>query len=172
MIHMKVSGLEETIQHVDRVHRSLISKQKQMLEKLAAIGVETASIKFISAQYDGFNDVKVSEPEWIDENKLQIVASGQAVGFIEFGTGVHYAERHPKADEFGAIRGGYGQHKGLKNSWGYYGDPGTNGKEVAKKNGQVVVITNGNPPARAMYDAGKEMRSRILEIAKEVYGDD
>jgi len=172
MIRIRISGLEETIQHIDRVRDSLVSKQKLMLEKLAAIGVETASIKFTFAQYDGVNDVEVSEPEWVDDNKLQIVASGNAVGFIEFGTGVHYGEIHPKANEFGAIRGGYGQHKGLRDSWGYYGDPGTNGKEVTKKDGRVVVITHGNPPARAMYDAGKEMRNKIREIAKEVYGND
>ena len=38
------------------------------------------------------------------------------------------------------------------------------------KQGNEVVITHGNPPARAMYDAAKVMRSKIVDIAREVYG--
>ena len=93
--------------------------------------------------------------------------------FIEFGSGVHYVEQHPKASEMGAVRGGYGQNKGLKDTWAYYGDPGTNGEPAKGKKGEKgLVFTHGNPPARAMYDAGKEMRERIAEIAREVFMND
>ena len=56
----------------------------------------------------------------------------------------------------------------------YYGEPGTNGRVVRtqQKEGEEavdVIRTHGNPPARAMYDAGKAMRERIVEIAREVY---
>ena len=70
------------------------------------------------------------------------------------------------------VRGEYGQGKGSQDSWGYYGNPGTNGR-VVKENGKgSLVITHGNPPARAMYDAGKEMREQVRAIAKEVFGND
>ena len=72
--------------------------------------------------------------------------------------------------ELGFIRGEYGEGKGSNESWGYYGDPGTNGRVIKKKSGQTVVITHCNPPSRAMYDSAKVMRSKIVDIAREVYG--
>lgn len=157
------------MKNLQEYKKSIPERNRRMIEKLADIGIQTASVRFLQAQYDGTNDAKVTGPEWIDENKLLIVASGQSVGFIEFGTGIFYSEEHPKASEFGAIRGSFGKHNGLQRTWGYYGDPGTNGIEIKKKNGNTVVLTHGNPPARAMYEAGKEMRARIAEIAREVY---
>jgi hypothetical protein len=70
------------------------------------------------------------------------------------------------------MRGKYGQGKGSRDSWGYYGIPGTNGHVLKETDKGTVVLTNGNPPARAMYDSVKEMRSRILSVAREVYGSD
>lgn len=172
MIKISVSGLDETIKHLEKVKKSLASKQKNLLERLAKIGIDVAAVKFKTAQYDGVNDVTVDKsPEWIDDTTLAIVARGQAVAFIEFGTGVHYAEKHPTATQVGAIRGSYGQGKGKKDSWTYYGEPGTNGRVVrtVQEDATTVIRTHGNPPARAMYDAGKEIRERIVEIAKEVY---
>lgn len=168
MIGIKVTGVDGVISRLKEMQKNLSDvKMRLFLEKLAHIGIETADVKFRTAQYDGTNDVTVSSsPEWIGDNALAISASGTAVLFIEFGTGVHYTETHPLADEFGYVRGGYGQHKGLRDRWGYYGEPGTNG--VPKRGGEVI-ITHGNPPARAMYDAGKEIRQRITETAREVF---
>lgn len=175
MIKISVSGLDETIKHLEQVKKSLEIKQHRLMERLAEIGIDVASVRFKTAQYDGINDVSVDKsPEWIDEHTLAIVARGQAVAFIEFGTGVHYAEKHPTASKVGAVRGSYGQGKGKRDSWTYYGEPGTNGRVVRtiQKEGEEavdVIRTHGNPPARAMYDAGKAMRERIVDIAREVY---
>lgn len=164
----RISGLDETIRHLEEEKKRIRNKQHELLEKLAAIGIETATIRFAQASYDGTKDVAVpQEPEWDGDNKLRISAEGSTVSFIEFGTGVHYADSHPKAGEFGAVRGGYGYGLGKMDSWRYTGEPGTNGVESEKHPGQIV--THGNPPARAMYDSAEEMRSKILEIAKEVY---
>ena len=98
MIKISVSGLDETIKHLEQVKKSLEIKQHRLMERLAEIGIDVASVRFKTAQYDGINDVSVDKsPEWIDEHTLAIVARGQAVAFIEFGTGVHYAEKHPTA---------------------------------------------------------------------------
>jgi len=172
-MRIRFTGLSETIQHLEEYQKRIEDKQHTLLEKLAEIGIDTATVRFSQAQYDGVKDVDVpKDPEWVSDNTLQISAVGSTVSFIEFGTGVHYTESHPKAGEFGAIRGGYGHGLGKLDSWRYKGEPGTNGELITEGKHTGEILTHGNPPARAMYDAGKEMRAKIQEIAKEVYGHD
>ena len=135
-------------------------------DRLAQEGMEIASIKFSQAVYDGTNDVSVTmEPR--GNNVRAVVATGGATLFIEFGTGVTYPDDHPEAGELGMKRGEYGH--GKQHSWGYYGDPGTNGVLKEKKNGGFVVITHGNPANMPMYETVKELQDRLTEIAKEVF---
>lgn len=137
-------------------------------DRLAQEGMEIASIKFSQAVYDGTNDVSVTvEPR--GNNVRAVVATGGATLFIEFGTGVTYPDDHPEAGELGIKRGEYGQGHGKQHSWGYYGDPGTNGVLKEKKNGGFVVITHGNPANMPMYETVKELQDRLTEIAKEVF---
>lgn len=165
------TNVDTIISQLKQYRDSLQSKTKTMLERLAEIGIDTAQVKFASAQYDGDNDVVVtSTPQWISDTELAIKAEGSAVTFIEFGAGVFYPDRHPMEAELGFIRGEYGEGKGSNDSWGYYGNPGTNGRVIQKKSGKTVVITHGNPPARGMYEASKDMRNKIIDIAREVYG--
>lgn len=137
-------------------------------DRLAQEGLEIASVKFSQAVYDGTNDVSVTvEPR--GNNVRAVVATGGATLFIEFGTGVTYPDDHPEAAELGMKRGEYGQGHGKQHSWGYYGDPGTNGVLKEKKNGGFVVITHGNPANMPMYETVKELQDRLTEIAKEVF---
>lgn len=137
-------------------------------DRLAQEGMEIASVKFSQAVYDGTNDVSVTvEPR--GSNVRAVVATGGATLFIEFGTGVTYPDNHPEAEELGMKRGEYGQGHGKQHSWGYYGDPGTNGVLKEKKNGGFVVITHGNPANMPMYETVKELQDRLTEIAKEVF---
>ena len=137
-------------------------------DRLAQEGMEIASIKFSQAVYDGTNDVSVTvEPR--GNNVRAVVATGGATLFIEFGTGVTYPDDHLEAGELGMKRGEYGQGHGKQHSWGYYGEPGTNGVLKEKKNGGFVVITHGNPANMPMYKTVKELQDRLTEIAKEVF---
>lgn len=137
-------------------------------DRLAQEGMEIASVKFSQAVYDGTNDVSVTvEPR--GNNVRAVVATGGATLFIEFGTGVTYPDDHSEAGELGMKRGEYGQGHGKQHSWGYYGDPGTNGVLKEKKNGGFVVITHGNPANMPMYETVKELQDRLTEIAKEVF---
>lgn len=163
-----VKGLDSLIKRVNTMQKQLQSRIPLFLERLAQIGVDTASVRFKSAQYDGVNDVNVSA-RMKGSNTIVITASGKAVLFIEFGTGITYTEEHPKASDMGAVRGGYGQGKGNQSSWGYYGEAGTNGRVIKTTDKGDLVITRGNPPARAMYEADKAIMSQILKIAKEVF---
>lgn len=172
-IRVSVSGADRFISRLKSYQKSLKNKQKKLLERLAEIGIDVASAKFSTAQYDGENDVIVGKvPQWSGEDKLIISATGNSITFIEFGTGVHFTEQHPKAVDFGYTRGGYGHHLGLLDSWRYKGVRGSNGEPITEGSHAGEIITHGNPPARAMYDAGKEMRNKIVEIAREVFSSD
>lgn len=137
-------------------------------DRLAQEGMEIASIKFSQAVYDGTNDVSVTvEPR--GNNVRAVVATGGATLFIEFGTGVTYPDNHPEARDRNMKRGEYGQGHGKQQSWGYYGEPGTNGVLKEKKNGGFVVITHGNPANMPMYETKKELQFQLTRIAKEVF---
>lgn len=166
---IKILGINSLKQKLDKLDKinSDSSFKKRVLTKLAKIGIKEADLIFSKAQYDGTNDVKLLEPKWVNDYTVQIVAQGNAVTFIEFGSGVFYSEQHPNAAEMGAIRGEYGKGKGKQKTWGYYGEPGSKGV-IRKTNGKGnLVTTHGNPPAKAMYTASEVIRSKILEIIRE-----
>ena len=66
-------------------------------------------------------------------------------------------------------RGTYGKGRGKQSSWGYYGEPGSNGLVKEKPNGTTVVITHGNPANMPMYETVKELEGRVYTLAKEVF---
>lgn len=172
-IKVKLSNIDEAIKAIEDYEKRLEKKRKTFIERLSEIGVETARVSFREAQYDGDNDVVVSDGEWLDDNRFVFSATGRSVTFIEFGAGVHYSSPpHPKADEFGFTRGSYGHGLGKLDSWRYEGNPGTNGEVITSGEHKGQIRTQGNPANRCMYEAGKEMRNKIKEIAKEVFGSD
>jgi hypothetical protein len=172
-IKCNLGNIDEAIRQIEEYEKRIVKKRKIFLEKLAEIGVDVATTKFSNAQYDGTNDVVLGKPEWINDNKLVISATGKSVMFIEFGTGVHYAsESHPKAGEFGFVRGTYGHGLGKLDSWRYKGNRGSKGELIENGPHKGEIETHGNPANRCMYDASKEMRRKIREIAKEVFGSD
>lgn len=177
MFSISVTGVDSIIKRLESYTKNLEEKNRIFMERLAQIGIDTASVMFKNAAYDGANgDVTVDRtPHWEGENTLVISASGEKILFIEFGTGVHYVE-HPKGAEMGYIHGTYGLGLGAnKNGWAYYGEMGSNPTPPARivrttDDGRAVIRTKGNPPARAMYEASKKMRYKMAEIAREVYG--
>lgn len=170
-IKCNLSNLDKAIKQIEDYRKYLQRKQKLLMERLAEIGINSATISFQNALYAGVNDVVVEQtPTWIDDNKLVISAHGSSITFIEFGTGITYTSpEHPKAGELGFTRGGYGKGRGKRKGWGYYGEPGNIGTPIKDKPG--LVFTRGNPASRSMYDAGKQMREQITTIAKEIFND-
>ncbi len=142
----------------------LSSKYSKALERIATIGGGTARVKFTQAFYAGKNDVEV-EVKRVSATKYQVVASGETVLFIEFGTGV----ANPELVEPSGLtykHGTYGKGKGANpNGWIYVGEQGNAGQPIA----DGVYKTKGNPPARAMYDASKDMRAEITRIFREEF---
>lgn len=161
-------GIDTLLREIESYTVWLKERSQVLLDRLAQAGFEVASARFAKAVYDGTNDASVSL-ETRSEGMRAVVAVGASVLFIEFGTGVTYPDNHPQAAELGMKRGEYGQGHGKQSSWGYYGDPGTNGVVKMKKDGSTVVITHGNPANMPMYETVKELEAMLPELVKEVF---
>ena len=125
-------------------------------------------MRFNMAPYDGERDATVGNLTWVDKNTAQIIASGRTVLFIEFGTGVHFNQGDSYGTDHGYGPGTYGPH-GFDDWWFYAGHPGNAGGTYAQ-NRDNLTITHGNPAGRVMYNTAKEMRGKVEEIAREVFG--
>ena len=167
-VPLSVSGIDRAIKEVQTYRNWLKRRTGVLLDRLAEEGYSVASANFAKAEYDGTNDVTVSVEQKNDKARA-VVAIGASVLFIEFGTGVTYPDNHPEAAELGMHRGAYGAGHGKQHSWGYYGDPGTNGQVREKANGNQVVITHGNPANMSMYETVKHLRMILPGLAKEVF---
>lgn len=161
-------GIDTLLREIESYTIWLKERSQILLDRLAQAGVEVASARFAKAAYDGTNDASVSL-ETRGDGVRAVVAVGASVLFIEFGTGVTYPDNHPQAAELGMKRGEYGQGHGKQSSWGYYGDPGTNGVVKTKKDGSTVVITHGNPANMPMYETVKELEVMLPDLVKEVF---
>lgn len=115
-VSLNPSGIQKLIDALKAKKKWLEEKTEELVKELAEIGVQTASVKFADAIYDGTNDVTVEKEQ--DGSLSAIVrASGDTVLFIEFGTGITYPDNHPEASALGMTRGSYGHHLGLLESW-------------------------------------------------------
>ena len=167
-VSLSQRGIDTLLREIESYTVWLKERSQVLLDRLAQAGFEVASARFAKAAYDGTNDASVSM-ETRSEGVRAVVAVGASVLFIEFGTGVTYPDNHPQAEELGMKRGEYGQGHGKQSSWGYYGDPGTNGVVKMKKDGSTVVITHGNPANMPMYETVKELEAMLPDLVKEVF---
>lgn len=136
---------------LDEYFADLIEKANTVCERLATIGAVRASLDFSRAIYNGTNDVAVTvEP--ID-NGYAIHATGNAVLFIEFGSGASYGYGHPEPEGYGP-----GTYPGK----GHWDDP--SGWWYGNHEHSY-----GNPPAQAMYNAKRDIQAEVQRIADEVF---
>lgn len=165
--NLSSKSINRAIKEIEAYKKDVLKKMELFVERIATIGVAEASIRFTTAIYDGTNDVFVSlHPSG---SGYVIEAKGQAVAFIEFGSGVYHntSEPYPNPRPDGVVGiGEFGDGKGQRKAWFYEGDPGTNG-EVQSSG---VVKTRGNPASMPMWYATEEMRNSIESIAREVFG--
>ncbi len=156
---LSIESIDNAITELKAFRDSLERKKDKLLEELANIGVREASVRFTTAMYDGINDSSVTLET--TTGGYVIKAEGHAVAFIEFGAGVYHnsGEPYPDPRPEGIVGiGEYGKGYGKRQAWGFIDDSGE------------LVITHGNPAAMPMWYASEEMRSKILKIAREVFG--
>ena len=151
------ASINAAIKQVREYKKDFLAKEKLFVKRLGEIGVSVATTGFSVADYDGNNDVTV-RLEW-NGNRAVVIADGETVGFIEFGTGI----RNPEWDNTGMDytpprHGTYGKKHGAR-PHGWYFKPGEGS----------VQHTFGNYPAEAMRTARDVMIERIIRIAREVW---
>lgn len=147
-----ITGVNKTMTDLKRAVSA--KRLSDIITKLADEGAEQARTAFSLADYDGGNDVEVSVKS-IAGGKA-VVARGKSVLFIEYGSGMRYGYGHPEPLEYGP--GTWSEGPNGKGHWkdphGWF-IPGTR------------MRTYGNPPAMAMYEAGKEMVKDLPRIVRE-----
>jgi hypothetical protein len=152
-------NIDRAINELKQFKQQFLIREQRLLEGLARIGLQEASVRFTTAMYDGTNDVSVH----LDtiSNGYAIVADGKAVAFIEFGAGVYHngSEPYPNPRPTGIVGiGEYGKGMGKRKAWGY------------KNENDELVITRGNPAAMPMWYASEEIKNSVLRVVKEVFG--
>lgn len=151
-------SITAAIKEVEKYKAWVQKKSEVLCERLALIGAKEASVRFTTAMYDGNNDVEVTVSP--NKNGWMITAKGQAVAFIEFGSGVYHnpVEPYPNPRPEGIVGiGEYGKGYGKRQGWVYYDE---------NKN---KVFTRGNPAAMPMWYASQEILNSVTQIAKEVF---
>ena len=158
-VELSEQSVAQALKDVKRFQKRLETKKRLLIERLALIGAQEASIRFATAIYDGVNDSTVNVRRIA--NGWAIVAKGNAVCFIEFGAGVYHnqSEPYPNPRPPGVVGiGEYGLGKGKRQGWVF-------------KNGKEKIFTRGNPAAMPMWYATEEMRRSVLAVAREVFSD-
>lgn len=152
-------SFDKALKQIREYEREFEAKEKEFVKRLAEIGVSVASTGFQLADYDGEKDVVVTMNQ--NGTEATVIASGETVGFIEFGTGVLNPEWSGSA-ETGykpPAHGTYGKGLG-KNPNGWYFKQGEGAK---------ARHTFGNAPAEAMLTARDKMIEQVTRIAREVW---
>ena len=135
-------SVADAIKQLEQYKRDFLAKEELFVKRLAEIGVSVASTGFATADYDGVNDVVVTFEQ--QGNRATVVASGETVGFIEFGTGVKFPEWDNSGTEYTPPRHGtYGKGMGARPKGWYF----------KQSEGAAAQHTYGNQPAEAMRTA-------------------
>lgn len=151
-------SINEAIKKLQQYEKEFKSKETEFVRRLKELGVSVATTGFSMADYDGVNDVLVTETQL--GNRALVIAYGETVGFIEFGTGVKFPEYNSAGLEFTPPpHGSYGKGKG-KNPHGWF---------FTQSPGAAARHTYGNPPAEAMLTARDAMIEQVVQIAREVW---
>lgn len=151
-------SIDRAIKQLKVYERDFEAKEKEFVKRLAEIGLSVARTGFQLADYDGERDVVVTMNQ--SGSRATIVASGETVGFLEFGTGILNPE-WSGSTETGykpPPHGTYGKGKGANPKGWYF----TSGPGASQH-------TYGNPPAEAMLTAREAMIEQVTKIAREVW---
>lgn len=151
-------SIAQAVEMVKQYKRDFEKKEELFCWRLAEIGVRVARGIFFAAEYDGTKQVDVTLMK--TDKGYSVVAYGETVGFLEFGTGVRNREWSGKdATYTPPPHGSYGKGHG-KQPYGWWFTP---------NDGVKAIHTYGNPPAEAMLSARDAMVQQVMEIAREVW---
>lgn len=163
-------SVDSAIKELQDYKDELQDKHKQLVDRLAKIGIKVAEERYAEASAGSIEAGKMTAPDsavptleiTTEDGGLTAVIqiSGHDVTFIEFGSGVHFNAGYAgkpattNAGKFGYTIGGYGTGLGLHEAW-HYGS----GK-----------ISYGTPAADATGKIEEEIKNQIRKVVREIYG--
>lgn len=173
---VQITGLNETIRHLNRYRDSLKSKAEELRRRVAEliqakaqplfdVAIADSEIEYIEGIGMTFDDFKTSDVSvTVNDNGevTLVVANGDDAVFMEFGAGVYFngpegSSPNPWGADLGFTIGSYGHHLGSREVWGYIGADGERH------------LTHGTPASMPMYRATMEVVQDIANIAREVF---
>lgn len=161
----ELSDLTDMINTVKNMRKRLENLNNE-LDNVANYATNAMNYRFSTSLYSGYNDV-VCVKNGIN-NGFQISATGNAVMFIEFGTGISYPDSHPMANELNIKHGTYGKKKGNYPSWYYYGTGGKTGEYVKTTEKGDLYKTSGNPANMPVYLTSLAVQQKLKELKGDI----
>lgn len=146
---------------IDRYTQWCIEKANELCRRLAEVGANVAGIHFAGGFIDENDDVTITINPLNDG--YEVLASGQSVCFLEFGTGVAAGNGYDTTDITPPVPitpGSWSstQGKGHFSKHGFWVSP----------EGHYYTMT---VPRMGMYHALEESKRQLEQIAKEVFSD-
>ena len=157
-------GTKALLDKLDKIQDAVQYDVPNTIAKMVSEQTTNAMNGFASAEYDGINDVTVSMET--GNNTWSIVAEGESVLFIEYGTGVTFSHTSEFGDSsmyptasWSATHGQWLVEPKLSKLGGKWPVPGW-------KN----YWTKGNKSANVMYETETALRTGLIIKAKQAVG--
>ena len=164
-IRLSNDSINDAIKELQMYKQSLISKNDLFVQRLAEVGIPVIDANIAAAQGDSdkSHNTYIKLNSFGSYSRAVLVVEGTDLAFIEFGSGIHYntpagTSPHPKGQELGYTIGSYGKGLGANDYWYYQAETGE------------TVRSYGTESTMPVYKASVEIRQKIREIAKEVFG--
>lgn len=157
-----MKGAESLLNRLHKMEDAVKTGIPAIMEEEIIEAGESAEEGYQTADYEGKNDVTVSVDK-LGEKTWTITAEGEAVLFIEFGTGVNLTYNNPWASQ---------SSKYQPASWsaehsGYLVPP-----KLQKHHGQWPyhgAWIDGNPSNNVMYNTAKKLKTTLPTEAKKAF---
>jgi DNA-binding protein YbaB len=171
------ASIKAALDQVKKYKQTIENGSEKLLDELATRAQDSAQKNFDNAVYAGESGGTAVSIDVSGKKERKVIAQGDKVLFMEFGTGVVHNSGHPEAGSLGMIRGEYGRGLGKNpNGWTYIGTPGSHAPadtytitDAVSRKGEPLVRTKGNDANRCMYNAKKEIEQDFSDIAKECF---
>lgn len=152
-------SIDAAIAQVKQYKKDFEEKEREFTRRLAEIGVTVAQAGYATA-VDYYESSGITVRLEKNDRGYSVLAEGEIVGFVEFGTGIRNREwDNTDMDYTPPAHGTYGKGHGAQ-PWGWWFVP---------HDGAAAIHTYGEVPVEAMRLARDEMVARVIQVAREVW---
>ena len=158
-VELSDKGIKELQKGLKDYDKWLKAKTDELAKRLADMGAVKASLEFSRAIYTGPEDHEISITK--KENGYIVLATGETVLFVEFGSGL-IGYGYPPEELNGMGPGTYPGKGHWNDPKGWYLPKDKQAKDGTKH-------TYGNPPNMPMYNTVKELEQELERVVREVF---